>query len=172
MHNLKQTEFEIFKYIFYDKKIEKRRVKFLEDDVYYYEKRLLNRIKDELSTNLPMEVKVQIGQKVNDYEVEDSVFLRIIKKDVVDDIAKDTGDGRNITVSTATFTDPDNIYLVRLINYKYSSRIFVFSRMESLLKNYILIVHPTNEVFSQNENILSIEIDHVIDADSMELKFN
>ena len=171
MQFLELTEYDIFKYVFFKKELDENKLRLIEDGNYFYEIGILKHIKERLSTNLSTEVKLQISEKISSYEAVNSIALRVIKKDIVNNSIKDEAGERNIPVSTATFSDADNIYLVRLVNYKSSSRVFVFSRIESLLKNYILVFKPTNEIFTQHENILSIEIDHVIDVDNIELKF-
>ena len=75
-------------------------------------------------------------------------------------------------MTSATFLDEEKRYLIKLHNFKNSAKIYVFSTSEEKLKNFKIIIQPSNKIFEQTDNSKPLLIDESIEVSSIELQFN
>ena len=122
-------------------------------------------MKQKLAEKIPLYVPLKIFIL---YPVKETVKKR---KNDVPIFAADSPKEK-LAVMAKTFIDEANHYLIRLLNFKDSSKIYVFSTTEGTLKNYKVIVKPSGKVFEQIDNSSPIELDSPIEAESIELQFN
>lgn len=67
--------------------------------------------------------------------------------------------------------DENNHYLIRLLNFKDSAKIYVFSTTEEVLKNYQIVIKPSGQTFEQDDNSKPIEVKFPLAAENIELHF-
>ena len=75
-------------------------------------------------------------------------------------------------LTSATFIDEDKHYLIKLHNFENSAKIYVFSTGEEQIKNYKIIIHPSNKIYEQSDNSKPLLIDAPVEASSIEIQFN
>jgi hypothetical protein len=134
-------------------------------------------LRNELNEELSEDIKRKIAKKIPIY-IPSKVFTlypakepQRKKKNNIQVLAADSPKEKP-AVTAKTFIDEHNHYLVRLLNFKDSSKIYVFSTTEKTLKNYKIKIQPSEQTFSQLDNSTPIEINSPIDAENIELQFN
>ncbi len=75
-------------------------------------------------------------------------------------------------MTSATFIDEDKHYLIKLHNFENSAKIYVFSTSEEQIKNYKIIIHPSEKIYEQSDNSQPLLVDAPVEASSIELQFN
>lgn len=172
------SERDIFDFVFYPEKLSIEKVehlknsKIFDEEVSFY-RLLRNSMEEELSEN----VKLKLAEKIPLY-VPMKIFILYPVKETVRKRRNDVpifaaaSPNEKPAVAAKTFIDENNHYLIRLLNFKDSSKIYVFSTIEEHLKNYKVIIHPSEQIFEQADNSSPIEIDSPIEADHIELQFN
>jgi len=172
------SERDIFDFVFYPENLSTEKVthlknsKVFDDEIDFYrslkkslEEELTEDLKQKLAEKIPLYVPLKIFIL---YPVKETVKKR---KNDVPIFAADSPKEK-LAVMAKTFIDEANHYLIRLLNFKDSSKIYVFSTTEGTLKNYKVIVKPSGKVFEQIDNSSPIELDSPIEAESIELQFN
>lgn len=134
-------------------------------------------LKKSLDEELSEEVKRKIAEKIPLYNLARFIILYPIKetsKKKKSDlpILAAASAKEKPAVTAKTFVDEANRYLIRLLNFKDSSKIYVFSTTEEVLKNYKVVVQPSGKTFEQTDNSSPIEISSPIEAANIELEFN
>lgn len=169
--NIILKEQDLFNYVFFKRQVDENKRLLMEKSRYNFNFSLLNSIKDSISENLPVFIKVKIKKRVKCYTPVDKFYLSLIKElKQPDNFPADQTE--KIPVSKSTFIDDNNVYLIRLINYESTSRIFLFSRDEERINNFTLVLNPAKELFNVKNNLLPLEIDHQVSAASIELVFD
>jgi len=76
------------------------------------------------------------------------------------------------SMSTRTYFDEDKIYIVKIINYENSSKIFVFSTMYEIIKDFDIIIEPQDLQYHLEDNMKPLELNFNIEPENIILKFN
>ncbi len=168
--NIILKEQDLFNFVFFRREIDSKKLLFLEESRYIFNLTLFKNIKEGLSENLPVFIKEKIKNRIKCYNPIENIILNPIKE-VKHDDAPPADSTEKHAVSKSTFIDESNIYLIRLINYEDSSRLFLFSRNEEKINNYKLIMSPGNETFIVKNNVIPLEIDHKVTVTGIELIF-
>jgi hypothetical protein len=172
------SERDIFNFVFYPEKLSVEKVehlktsKLFDEEIDFY-RLLRNSMEEELSED----VKLKLAEKIPLY-VPMKIFVLFPVKETVKKRKNDVpifaaaSPNEKPAVAAKTFMDENNHYLIRLLNFKDSSKIYVFSTTDEILKNYKVVVKPSGQTFGQIDNSSPIEISTPIEAESIELQFN
>lgn len=175
---MKISERDLFDFVFYPENLSSQKVEYLktskvfDEEINYY-----RTLKKSLAEELPFEVKQKIADRIPIYKLTNSVMLYPVKakrrkpNGTATVLAADSPEEKPF-VTAKTFIDHANHYLIRLLNFKNSSKIFVFSTTDEILRNYKVIVKPSGQSFEQIDNSSPIEISTPIEAENIELQFN
>ena len=171
------TENDIFNYVFFRYLLKKEQIHSIEQNSQYVGNiEFYVDLKKRLIKDIPQEIKQRISDKIAQYKPTNKVLLTLIKEESVKKkkdflvLAADSPK-EEPRISTRTFVNKENGYLIKLINIKNSARIFVFSAYDEVLRNYKIILHPLEKTFFQSDNSIPLEIDYKIEADNIELEF-
>ena len=172
------SERDIFDFVFYPEKLSIEKVEHLknskvfDEEISFYrslkkslQEELTEDVKQKLAEKIPLYVPIR---KYTLYPVKETVKKR---KNDIPILAADSPKEKP-AVTAKTFIDEHNHYLIRLLNFKESSKIYVFSTTDETLKNYKVVVKPSGKVFEQVDNSSPIELDSPIEAENIELQFN
>lgn len=175
---MKITERDIFNFVFFRDNLSVEKVNYLKNSKNFIEEiDFYLSLKQSFDEELSEDVKQKIAEKISIYIPSKIFFLfpveqhskkRTNSKSV---LAAATSDAPS-EVHVKTFVDETNRYLIRLLNFKDSAKIYVFSTTDEVLKNYRIIIKPSEQTFEQNDNSSPIEIDWPIEAENIELQFN
>lgn len=172
------NERDIFNFVFYPETLVREKNEYLEKtNLFEEEVNFYKQLKGSLSEELSAEIKNKIVEKIPLYKPAKIFFLQPVrdnikkkKNDVLVLAADSPKEKADVVVKT--FSDVDNNYLIRLVNFKESAKVFVFSTTDEVMENYRIVIQPSGKTFEQADNSSPIEIDSPIEADSIELKFN
>jgi len=172
------TEKDIFNFVFYPEFLSKEKVSFLQtssdfnDEVEFY-----SSIRNSLSDELDFEVKQKIASTIDIYKLKNIIYLypveelKIQKRSNELVLAAASKEDKP-TISTKTFYDADKTYIIKVINYDKSSRVFVFSTQYELIKDFELNILPQNLKYHISDNSAPLELDFNVEPESICLQFN
>jgi hypothetical protein len=174
----KITEKDIFNFVFYTELISKEKLRYLEsssdfqDEINFYLS-----LKESLSGELSAEIRKKIASKINSYNPSNLIYLYPV----------DEFQSRKLSnkvrlaaasleekpkVSSKTFYDEEKTYIIKVINYEKSSRVFVFSTQYELIKDFEINILPQNLKYHISDNSAPLELDFNVEPESISLEFN
>lgn len=171
------SERDIFQFVFYPENLSNEKLEHLKtskvfaEEIHFY-KSLKNIFMEELTD----EIRQKLAEKIPLYFPQ-KIFVLLPVKEVLkkrrNDVPVFAAASEKIKpdFTSKTFIDKSNNYLIKLLKFKNSSKIFVFSVTGEKLTNYRVVVNPSGQTFEQSDNSSPIEIDTLIEAESIELKF-
>lgn len=175
---MKITERELFDFVFFPENLPNDKVEYLknfkefDDEIKFY-----HSVKDSFDEELREDIKQKIAERIPIYIPAKIFFLFPVKKTVKEKngdvtVLAAASPKEKPSVKAKTFIDESNHYLIRLLNFKDSSKIYVFSTTEEVLRNYKVKIKPSGQTFEQSDNSTAIEINSPIEAENIELQFN
>lgn len=172
------NERDIFDYVFYPDNLSNEKVEYLKTSKIFDEEiEFYLALKNELGKKLPDEIKLKIAEKIPIYNpIKYHVLYpadepqKKRKNDYL--ILAAATPKETPSVTSKTFIDEANHYLIRLLNFRKSAKIYVFSTTEEVLKDYKIVLQPSGKVFHQADNVNPIETDEPVEAENIELQFN
>ena len=172
------SERDIFDFVFNKENLSNEKVEYLKTSkVFDEEIEFYRSLKKSLDEELSEEIKLKIAEKISLYNPAKYYVLypaKVTPKKRKNDlpILAASSPEEKPSLTAKTFVDEANHYLIRLLNFKNSSKIYVFSTTEEIIKNYKVVVQPSRKTFEQADNSSPIEINSPIEAESIELQFN
>ena len=172
------SENELFNFVFYPENLSIEKAEYLKTPLIFDEEiEFYRNLKRSLKEELSEEVKLKIAEKISVYNPAKFHMLYPFvdspqkRKNDLTILAAASAKEKPL-VATKTFIDEANHYLIRLLNFKESAKIYVFSTTNAVLKNYKIVIYPTGQTFEQSDNSLPIELNTPIEAEKIELQFS
>lgn len=172
---MKISEKEIFDYVFYPENLTKDKVEYLKNSRLFNEEiNFYHSLKKAMDEELSYEVKQKLGEKIPIYILQKVIVLYPVKEPTKKSkihlpVLAAASEKQKPAVSVKTFIDESNHYLIRLLNFKDSAKIYVFSTTEEVLKNYQVVIKPSGQTFEQDDNLKPIEFKSPLEAENIEL---
>jgi len=172
------TERDIFNFVFFPELIPTEKERILatstdfQDELEYY-----SSIKESLSDEINHEIKKKLSSKINVYKPENIIYLYPVgehthKKQSNNLVLAAASPEDKPKISSKTFYDEEKTYIIKVINYEKSSRVFVFSTQYELIKDFELNILPQNLKYHLSDNSAPLELDFNVDPESISLEFN
>jgi hypothetical protein len=174
--NIVIKEQDLFCYIFFPESVPDKKKKMIETNnsfnevLEFYKQMKLN------SDKKPNEsLKRKIANKIPAYSLSNVIKLYALKE-----TAKPRQNGYHLAaastelkpkMTTKTFVDNDKEYLIKILNYGDKTKVFVFSTKDEVVKNFDIIIEPDNLKFHLEDNSEPLKINHLIDAEKIEIRF-
>ena len=171
------SERDIFNFVFYESLLSPEKIKFIDDSDGFNEVvNFYKNLKSAISQNISTEIKNKLREKIPAYRVSSYKLFPMPdisqkKKPSILTLAADSGKIKSNTTTT-TFIDEEKQFLIKLLNFENSAKLFVFSTDDEVIRNFKIIIQPSNLVFEQADNSQPLQIDNPIQAASIELEFN
>ncbi len=171
------NERDIYNFVFYPHAVEEiKKSKLVKGKNFQEEINFYKFLKDNYSPELDPAIKNILKLKIPVYKVFKVIQLKPVKENDFKRQAEVTifaaaSPNERYKIVSKTFFDEQNDYLIRLLNFEHSTKIYVFSISNNILRNYKVVLHPSGKIFTQPDNTKPIEIDSQIEADSIELQF-
>ncbi len=171
------SERDIFNFVFFEDLVSPEKTKFISGTNDFGE--IINfysSLKSALAKNIPLKIKNKIREKIPVYRVLSYKLFPLTNSSL-----KKKSSGLTLAadsplikskMTNATFIDEEKHFLIKLLNFENSAKIFVFSTDDEIIKNYKIIIQPSNIIFEQTDNSQPILIDSTVEASSIELEFN
>jgi hypothetical protein len=172
------TERDIFNFIFFPELISKEKGRLLatssdfKDELEYY-----SLVKESLSDELYLETRKKIASMINVYKLENIIYLYPVEEFHNRNASKNlvlaaASPEEKPKISSKTFYDEEKTYIIKVINYEKSSKVFVFSTQYELIKDFELNILPQNLKYHISDNSAPLELDFNVEPDSISLEFN
>jgi len=172
------TERDIFNFVFFPELISKEKERFLatsadfKDELEYY-----SSVKESLRDEINLEIKKKLSSKINVYKLANIIYLYPVEeypnKKTSDNLVLAAASPEDKPkISSKTFYDEGKSYIIKVINYEKSSKIFVFSTQYELIEDFDLLILPQNLKYHIEDNSAPLELDLNVDPESISLEFN
>ncbi|MCH7515744.1 MAG: hypothetical protein IIA49_00100 [Bacteroidetes bacterium] len=176
--NIKINEQDIFRYIFSPHLLSEVKRKYLrrnekyENQISYYES-----VKKAIDSETFIDLKKKIATKIPEYTLANVFTLHPVKYEEKKErngsviFAAKTKE-EQAKLKTYTFTDDDRKFLIRIICFENTAKLFLFSLTEKVIENITVKILPGGEEIFMNNNNTSLMIDKRIDVESIELRID
>lgn len=173
---MKVTEKDIFNFVFYPENVREEIKAFLlsiedfNDAIIFYKE-----LKAELNKPVSDKIKSMLAEKIPAYTLSSIIHLypvEEIKKQKNGYVLAAASVEEKPKIITKTFYNDDKTYIIKIINYSESSKIFVFSTQQEVIKDFDLIVLPENQKFHFIDNKLPLEVNYPLFPESIQIEFS
>jgi hypothetical protein len=177
------TEKDLFDFVFFPALLSKEKFLYLENsNDFSKEIEFFTELKKSLQKEISYEERILISKKIPAYSVYVSnnaaniihlYPVELPKKKVKGLIlaAASENNGKP-KITSRTFYDDNKTYIIKVINYENSCKIFVFSTQYEVIKNFDLVIAPQNLRYHIDENTVPLELDFNVLPESVTLEFN
>ena len=159
---MKITEQDIFNYVYYPEKLDSKVIEYIGLNKKLFEKQIefckntlseLNNIKNKNSKLITLKKlqSLKIEQKPSYYLAADSVSL-------------------DKSIKTETFINADNNLIVKVISYNDKTKIFILNEKNDIIKNFKLIVKPSNISYNIKSSSEPIELPAGLDIEGIDVE--
>lgn len=174
--NITIEEADIFNLVFFPNSITEEKRLIIESDLSYKEViDFYKNLKIESKVRENDDVKKIIASKIPAYTLGNVICLYPLK---VPSIGKkyDQRLAAGSTelkpkMTTKTFVDNQKEYLIKVLNDGNSTKVFVFSTKDELVKNFDIVIEPQNRKYHFEDNSEPLNLPGSIEADSITLSF-
>lgn len=172
------TEQDLFNYVFFPESLSPEILHFLSNSKEFSDEiEFFSELKGSLTKELSLEVKKELADRIQSYHFNKIITLYPVKysaKKKVNGLilAAASDEVKKPIVSSRTFYDNDKTYIIKVINYENSSKIFVFSTHYELIQNFDLIISPQNLRYHIDDNSIPLELDFKVLPESITIEFN
>ena len=175
---MKVTERDIFNYVFFPESLRAEIRAFLssiEDSseaVIFYKE-----MKSALDQEISLSLKQKIAKKIKAYKLPSVITLYPMhqplsqKKSNYFVLAAASENNTAPQMVTKTFVDDGKDYLIKVLTYGSTTKVFVFSTHDEILKDFNIVIEPQNLKYHLNDNTEPLKIDQAIDADLVKIEF-
>jgi hypothetical protein len=174
---LQITERDIFNFVFYPELVKEEIKAFLatiennSDAIAFFKE-----LKSELETSISKDIKKKIGDKIKSYLSINIIELHplrapAIKKANGSRLAAASTTELKPKMTTKTFVDNEKEYLIKVLNYGETTKVFVFSTKDEVVKNFDIIIEPHHLKYHLEDNSEPLKIEQSIEAEKIKLEF-
>lgn len=174
---MKITERDIFNFVFYPELVKEEIKAFLttiEDDsdaIAFYKE-----LKSDLENKITKDIQKKISNKIKSYRPLNIIELNPLK---VSKLKKQNGSrlaAASTTelkpkMTTKTFVDNDKEYLIKVLNYGDTTKIFVFSTKDEVVKNFDIVIEPQHLKYHLEDNSEPLKIESSIEPEKIKIQF-
>ncbi|MGQ9644687.1 MAG: hypothetical protein ACUVT3_12585 [Ignavibacterium sp.] len=172
------TEQDLFNYVFFPESLSPEIIHFLSNSKEFSDEiEFFSELKSSLNKELSLDEKKELADRIQSYHFNKIITLYPVKysaKKKVNGLilAAASDEVKKPIVSSRTFYDNDNAYIIKVINYENYSKIFVFSTQYELIKNFDLLINPQNLRYHIDDNSIPLELDFKVLPESITIEFN
>lgn len=169
------SEQDLFNYVFFPESIsEDKKVMISEDKSLHETIEFYRMLKENNGNSSDRSLREQIARKIPAYSLPKVIMLHRMKEPV-----RSKPNGNRLAagskelkakMTTRTFVDNDQEYLIKVLNYGNMTKVFVFSTKDEVVKNFDLIIEPHNLHYHFEDNTEPLKIAQAIEAESIILE--
>lgn len=174
--NIIISEKDIFCFVFYPETLsDGKRKKISEDSSLSEFISFYMNMKLDLNTEPDIEIKKKLASRIPAYTLSNVIELYPLKspqshKHKSNRLAAASTELKPQT-ATKTFVDTEKEYIVKVLNYGDTTKVFVFSTKDEVVKDFNIIIEPQNLEFHFDDNSEPLIIDQAVDAEKIHLRF-
>ena len=172
------TERDIFNFVFFREEFPEEKKDYLKNSLMFKEEiEFYSSIKNSLNEDINFETKRKIASKISAYKPVNVIQLFPVTEHYKPKhsnglVLAAAAEVEKPKVSTKTFYDEDKTYIIKVINYEKSSKVFVFSTQYELVKDFHLNILPQNLKYHIPDSSIPLELDFIVEPESISLEFN
>ncbi|HMN49893.1 MAG TPA: hypothetical protein PKD67_12185 [Ignavibacteriaceae bacterium] len=175
--NITIDEQDLFCYIFFPESVTGEKKDIIESDNSFGEiLEFYRELKFNLDSKHDDALKKKIANKIPAYSLSNVIHLYQLKvpvktKQNCNRLAAASTELKP-KMTTKTFVDNDKEYLIKVLNYGETTKVFVFSTKDEIVKDFDIIIEPNNLKYHFEDNSEPLKIEQSIEADKIEIRFN
>lgn len=170
-------EQDIFNYVFFPDSLSTEMRKTIEVDenlkevVDFYLK-----MRDKSKRHFPRSLKEKVASTIPAYTLNNEVHLfplpaAVGKNQTEKRLAADSESRHLISkLMSRTFVDEDKEYMIKVINHESTTKVFVFSVKNDIVKNFDIIIVPRNNRYHFIDNSTPLLINGEIEIESIRME--
>lgn len=174
--NIKITERDIFKYVFFNDLLSEEKIRYIDNNEKLIEQvSFYKNLKKSITEPLSKEIKEKIAAKIPAYKIQQIIKLfpvndKIEKKPSEVPILAAASAPEEPKIVAQTFIDEGKTFLIRLLRMDNITKIFTFPITHTDIESFRITLHPEENTFTvHNNEPFEIEGRHNVDAISVEL---
>ena len=170
------NEQDIFNYIFYPESLSaEKRLEISENGSFGEMLLFYKQLKTDLGKPLDQSIKIKLASKISAYTLSNIVIMHPLKlpnpvKPKTNRLAAASTELKPQT-TTKTFVDNEKDYMIKVLNYGETTKVYVFSTKDEVIKDFNIIIEPQHLEYHLDDNSEPLVLDKLIDADSIRLQF-
>jgi hypothetical protein len=179
----KITEKDLFDYIFFPDLLSKEKYQYLGNSNKFSEEiEFFTELKKSLRRELTEHEKILISKRFpfySNYVVNDtSRIIHLYPEDLPKkkvkglELSAASVNNSKSEIITRTFYDDNKTYIIKVINHHSYSKIFVFSTLDAIIKNFEITVFPQGIKYHFDDNTKPLLLDYNIYPEKVALEFN
>lgn len=174
--NIVIDEQDLFNHIFFPESLSSMKKEIIDtDESFEVILDFYRNLKTNSESNFDDLLKKKIASKIPAYSLSNVINLYALKelnmpKQNGNRLAADSKELKP-KMTTKTFVDNDKEYLIKVLNYGDLTKVFVFSTKDEVVKNFDIVIEPNNMIYHFDDNSEPLEIDKLIQTDSITLRF-
>ena len=174
--NIYISEQDIFCFVFYPETLsDEKRKKISEDSSLSEAISFYRNMKLDLEIETDVENQKKLASRIPAYTLSNVIELYPLKspqphKPKANRLAAASTELKPQT-ATKTFVDTDKEYIVKVLNFGDTTKVFVFSTKDEVVKDFNIIIEPQNLEYHFDDNSEPLVLDKMIDAASIRLQF-
>lgn len=171
------NEQDIFNYVFYPESLSAEKRLKISEDISLAEMVLFyQQLKKDLGKSIDQSVKIKLASKIPVYTLSNIVILHPLKspepiRSRTNRLAAASTELKPQT-TTKTFVDKEKDYLIKVLNYGETTKVYVFSTKDEVIKDFNIIIDPQNLEYHLDDNSEPLVLDKLIDVERMKIQFN
>ena len=174
---MKITEKDIFNFVYYPDLVKEEIKAFLvtiensSDAIAFYKE-----LKSDLENSLTAGIKKKIADKIKSYLPINIIELHPLKEPKVKKengsrLAAASTTELKPKMTTKTFVDNEKEYLIKVLNYGETTKVFVFSTKDEVVKNFDIVIEPHHLKYHLDDNSEPLKIEQSIEPQRIQLQF-
>lgn len=171
------TEKDIFDFVFGKGSLPDDIKNFLRNTDDYKEQIIFyTEMKNSLDMEIGVELKKKFADKIAEYTFPSVIHLypqkeKSVKKNVRQVFAA-ASENEKPKITSKTFYDENRNFIIKLLNYESSSKIFVFAVYDEIIKDFTINLLPQNLHYHMDDNSLPLELEMNLEPESISLEFS
>jgi len=173
--NITIDEQDLFAFVFFPENLREHKKLIIESDksfadiVEFYMHLKLDSVK-----GLDNSLKQKISDKIPAYHLSNVIQLFALREPMVtrrngNRLAADSKELKP-KMTTKTFVDNEKEYLIKVLNYGDTTKVFVFSTKDEVVKNFDIVIKPQNLKYHFNDNSEPLTLEGMIETNSITLR--
>lgn len=174
---MKITERDIFNFVFYPELVKEEIKAFLttiessSEAIAFYKE-----LKSDLENSITSGIKKKIASKIKSYFPINIIELHPLKEPTVKKengsrLAAASTTELKPKMTTKTFVDNDKEYLIKVLNYGETTKVFVFSTKDEVVKDFDIVIEPHHLKYHLEDNPEPLKIERSIEPEKIQLQF-
>lgn len=175
--NIVIDEQDIFNFVFYpglvsaDKTDKISNDKSFSEAIEFYKQLKINSTREHSDS-----LKKAIARKIPDYSFVNVITLYPLKVPQIGKKEKHRLAAGSVDLApkmtTKTFVDNEKEYMIKVLSYEKSTKIFVFSTNDEVVNNFDITIEPQNLKYHFDDNSEPLQLDQVIEVEKIKLSFS